>query len=200
MIAVSITSNTLEDALKDIQIAKNSGANLAELRIDYMDKPDLKKLISASVLPVIVTNRCKEEGGYFNGSEEQRIAYLMAAARLHAAYIDIELKHMPGEFDKNSSKLIVSYHNFSETPQNLKEIYNQIANTDADIVKIATMAKTKSDAGRMIGLIEYAPKPIIGICMGELGKITRQHPKNYLTFKCLPGKASAPGQLTINEL
>jgi len=49
-------------------------------------------------------------------------------------------------------------------------------------------------------LIEHANKPIIGICMGEFGKKTRLHPKNYLTFACLPGKASASGQITIDEI
>lgn len=195
--AVAITAKTLEEALKDAQIAKNCGADLVELRIDYMNNPDLRKLIPGAGLPVIVTNRCKEEGGYFDGCEEHRIAYLMAAASLYAAYLDIELRHMPGEFDKKASKIIISYHNFSETPSNLKDIYREILYKGPDIIKIATMANNKSDVNRMIDLIESADKPIIGIGMGELGWKTREHPKNYLTYKCLPGKASAPGQKTI---
>jgi 3-dehydroquinate dehydratase len=52
----------------------------------------------------------------------------------------------------------------------------------------------------MISLIEKADKNLIGISMGELGKRTRLHLKNYLTFACLPGKASAPGQYIIDEI
>jgi len=149
-IAIPITAKTIEDALNDIETAKNSGADIAELRIDYMNQPNLRALISNSKLPVIVTNRCKEEGGYFNGSEEHRIAYLMAAANLCADYIDLELSCLPGEFNKKDSKLIVSYHNFFETPSNLKEIYRGISDKNADIVKIATMANDESDASRMM--------------------------------------------------
>jgi 3-dehydroquinate dehydratase/shikimate dehydrogenase len=198
-IAVPITSN-MEESLKDMETAYEAGADIVELRIDSIADINLEKLIFYSSLPVIATNRVKSEGGNFNGSEGQRIMLLEEAVNLGANYVDLELNYLPENFDKRASKLIVSYHNFAETPENLDEIYKKICDKNADIVKIATKANNEFDVDRMIDLIEYSKKDIIGICMGELGKRTRLHPKNYLTFACLPGKESAPGQMTLEEL
>ena len=206
LLAVPIIAKTDKEALADMEKAITAGADILEFRIDYMPKivsADLKNFIYNSSLPAIVTNRARDEGGYYTGTERRRIELLEDAAYLKAHYVDIELRHMPKSFNKNSSKLIVSYHDFKSTPENLEEIYRKILDAGADIIKIATKANYGKDVKRMNNLIEMSyksGKPIIGICMGELGRETRFHPKNYLTFPCLPGKNSAPGQVTIEEM
>ena len=198
---VPITAKTVEEAIADIKEVKSSIADGLELRLDYLSKIDLATLLyECGRFPVIVTNRHRDEGGYFQGREEERISYLSRAAELGATYVDIEYRHrLP--FDKKKSKLIISYHNFQETPANLREIYKKIVKAKPDIVKIVTRANTEDDSKRMIRLIERARKPIIGICMGELGVSTRKHEWNYLTFAALnEEKRSAPGQLTLEEM
>ncbi|OIP76281.1 MAG: hypothetical protein AUK09_02325 [Parcubacteria group bacterium CG2_30_36_38] len=189
----------MKKALKDIKEASKS-ADFIELRIDYLKRPDLKRLLSSSSVPMIVTNRAQDEGGHFKGTEEKRLSSLKKAIDLGAAYIDIELSHYI-KLEKKRTKIIVSYHNFYETPINLKEIYQKILAKKADIVKIACKANNKKDVKRVIKLLESSRKDMIGICMGEIGKITRLHPKNYLTFACLnTAEGSAPGQFTIDEM
>lgn len=109
-----------------------------------------------------------------------------------------------------TTKLIVSYHNFYYTPENIDMItkYDKIAGTSADIIKIATFAKNLDDSIRMLNLIsrtnDSKKKPLIGICMGEKGMITREWGPvygGYLTFASIDDKtASAPGQISIARL
>lgn len=201
-IAIPITASTMDEALEDIDKAAEV-ADIIELRIDYMQNPDLERLLAHSSLPKIVTNRTQYEGGKFQGSEEKRIAYLQEAISLGVEYVDIELNHFR-PLDKKSTRLIVSYHNFEQTPEDLDEIYKRIVNKGADIVKIATKAQNYEDNLRMLNLIANSDRDTIGICMGKEGIITRVLGPvygGYLTFASLgEGKSSAPGQLTADEL
>ena len=217
-IAVSITGQTLDQALKDIEVAEKKQPDILELRIDFMQdlsESALDKLIAACSLPVIVTNRHKSEAGPdpragFDGPEEQRIAYLQQAIALGAEHIDIEACHYHASHyspsDKRKTNLIVSYHDFIQTPERLIDMYKAIQRRvkKTAIIKFATQANTPEDVRRMMELIEYANAqhtPIIGICMGELGRETRLHRGNYLTFACLSEEqASAGGQYTVEQI
>ena len=201
-IAIPITATSMDEALKDMDKAAKV-ADIIELRIDYMDSPDLKKLIGYSQIPKIVTNRTEYEGGRFHGSEKDRMAYLQEAINLGVEYVDIELNYYQ-QLDRKKTKLIISYHNFEQTPNNLDEIYKSIVRKNPDIVKVATMAKNYGDSLKMLDLIFGADKDIIGICMGQEGVITRIYGPalgGYVTFASLgEGKSSAPGQLNVGEL
>jgi 3-dehydroquinate dehydratase/shikimate dehydrogenase len=121
-----------------------------------------------------------------------------------AEYLDVEsyIFSNYGPFQKQ--KLIISHHDFKETPQNLKELHRKMSDSHADIVKIATRANSPDDCSRMLDIIALSEKPTIGICMGPLGVGTRVLGPlfgGYLTFASLSNeKASAPGQLTVEEL
>ncbi len=204
-IAVPITSKTMEEALYDIETASKV-ADILELRIDYMKRPDLGRLLSSSPIPKIVTNRIKYEGGRFEGSEDQRYACLQEAVELGAEYVDIELNYFR-QMPRKTTKLIVSYHNFDNTPENLGEIHRKLVGSGADIAKIATKANNYQDSLRMLNLISQVRaegRDIIGLCMGKEGIVTRVLGPvygGYLTFASLAeGKESAQGQITVDEL
>ncbi len=201
-IAIPITSESMDEALRDMDKAAKV-ADIIELRIDYMSDPNLERLLKHSQTLKIVTNRTKYEGGRFQGSEEQRVAYLEQAIVLGAEYVDIELDHYH-QLEKVNTKLIVSHHNFNETPKNLDDIYQRIAGKNPDIIKIATKANSLEDSLRMLSIIARANRDIIGICMGQAGMITRVYGPvigGYLTFASLgEGKSSALGQMNVNEL
>lgn len=201
-IAVPIIAESMDEALRDMDSAAKV-ADIIELRIDYLAKPNLERLLKHSQIPKIVTNRTQYEGGRFNGSEEKRISYLEEAIALGAEYVDIELNHYH-PLERTNTKLIVSWHNFESTPDNLDEIYRKIAGKNPDIIKIATEANSYQDSLRMLNLIAKSERDIIGICMGQNGIITRVYGLylgGYLTFASLePEKASASGQLSVDEL
>lgn len=180
---------------------------IVELRLDYLQRPDVKRLLYGSSLPKIATNRVKHEGGLFKGSEEERFSYLQEAVGLGVEYVDVEFDYFRLLQRGQTTKLIVSHHNQRETPANLQEIYRRMVYKKADIVKIATTANSQQDSLRMLQLIELARSEgvdIIGLCMGVEGIVTRIRGPQlgaYLTFAPLEkGKESAPGQITVDEL
>ncbi|HHT9136280.1 MAG TPA: shikimate dehydrogenase [Candidatus Wunengus sp. YC60] len=207
MICIPIISNNLADALHDMAEA-SSIADLIELRIDYIKNVDLKCLLERRTKPVIVTNRPVREGGKFDGNEEDRIALLKLAIQLQADYVDIEhdsIKHLCRDTEHRvPTKIIVSYHNFRETPGDLTDIHKRLCQSGADIVKIVTHANNITDNVRIYRILQQSRMPTISFCMGELGIISRILYKrfgSYLTFASLrAGKESAPGQIGIHEL
>ena len=210
MICVPIVTDNLEDTIKDMAEASKV-ADIIELRLDYLKKPDLKLLLERRTKPVIVTNRPVREGGKFDGSEEERISLLKLAIQLQADYVDIEhdsIQHISRgtvlRAPTSKTKIIVSYHNFSETPDNLSEVYNKLSQSIADVIKIVTYANDITDNVKIYQLLHQSKKPTISFCMGEYGIISRILYKrfgSYLTFASLQrGKESAPGQISIHEL
>lgn len=213
-IAVPIIERTTEEALnymeRVLKMAEKEDLPIEyiiELRLDCMERPDVKRLLRGFPLPKIATNRVKSEGGYFEGTEDERFGYLQEAAVLGAKYVDVELDYYREISRGPDTMLIVSHHNPSYTPENLQEIYRNIVEKGADIVKIATKANSAEDSSRMLDLISRAKSEgvqLIGLCMGELGLDTRVHGPllgAYLTFAPLDkGKESAKGQPTVNEL
>src|SRR3990172_6909981 len=207
MICIPIIANNLDDALHDMAEA-SMVADIVELRIDYIKDVDLKRLLEKRTKPVIVTNRPIREGGKFDGSEEERIALLKLAVRLQADYVDVEhdgIQHIRRDtVHRVPTKIIVSYHNFRETPGDLTDIYKKLSQSGADILKIITHANNITDNVRIYRLLQQSQMTLISFCMGELGIISRILYKrfgSYLTFASLrTGKESAPGQISIHEL
>src|SRR3989339_252245 len=210
-ICISVGAETNEKVISEIK--KCSNADIIELRLDYIKNPNLKSLLKAKK-PLIITNRKKSEGGFFPGSEKERLKLLKEAVKLGADYVDIELssgKKAIGDLIKikGKTKLIVSWHNFKETPDagKLSRIYSDIKKLNPDLVKIVTYANNITDNFRVFKLIKKAKRErteIISFCMGEKGEISRVLTTIYggfLTFAALSKeKATAPGQLSIDEL
>jgi 3-dehydroquinate dehydratase type I len=191
-------------------------ADLVELRIDRMPNAEMKRLLAARRIPVIVTNRSRQEGGGFAGTEEERVALLTEAVRLGADYVDIEAATDPALKAKlitalagGATRLIISWHDFSGTPPT-KFLEGKLAACMADspaIVKIVTHAGAAADCLRLLELIPEALRrgqAIAAFCMGEKGKISRIMAPllgSAISYASLePEEASAPGQLTIHEL
>jgi len=199
--------------LKDIQ--KAEGADLIELRLDYiknLNNKKLKSMIKHSKKPVIATCRKNGEGGFFNGSEAKRIEILKNAANIGADCVDIECSSDKKSIksiikNKKNAHIIVSYHNCKETPINIKNIYNNIKKLNPDLIKIVTNANSVTDNFGIFDLIKTAnneKRKIIAFCMGSYGEFSRilgiifGSRITYASVK--EGKESAPGQLTIDEL
>ena len=207
MICIPITAISTKDAVLEM-ISASKFADIVELRIDYL--PELQNAITCigeilkrTTKPVIITNRSEREGGKFNGSEQDRRHLLQKAIELKADYVDVEYDSIEQITERNSSKIIISHHNFKETPHNLNKIYNDICQHNPDIVKIVTYANDITDNIRIFELLKSAKVPTISFCMGELGYISRILTGKFggfLTFASLEkGKESAPGQLTADE-
>jgi 3-dehydroquinate dehydratase/shikimate dehydrogenase len=211
MICIPIVGPTQNKSLEDIAMAEPL-ADFLELRLDLMKDYDLGALLQAATKPCIVTNRTKREGGQFAGTEEERVNILKKAMDAGAEYVDIETS-TPKELLKpflesdHKSKIILSYHNFTDTPEELEHLYKIMCEMPADVIKIVTYARDITNNLAVFKLIYRAKKDdkkIIALCMGERGEISRILSPllgGFLTFGSLEtGKESAPGQITAVKL
>jgi 3-dehydroquinate dehydratase type I len=219
MICIPIVARTTEEAVA--QMAQSAAlADILELRIDQIADVDLQRLMSVrgNGTLVLVTNRRRDEGGGFLGTERERVRLLLDAVALGADYVDIEarterslLKEFMTQIEKQGHRTqwIISTHDFSGTPpeRTLRRRFNACRKLGADIVKIVTQAQTVEDNLKTLGLIPYARahnQAIIALCMGEQGKISRVMAPllgSSLSYASLEkGAESAPGQLTVAEM
>jgi 3-dehydroquinate dehydratase/shikimate dehydrogenase len=154
--------------------------------------------------PVIVTCRRERDGGKWIRSEEQRQLLLRQAIVAGCDYVDLE-EDIAGKVPRyGKTKRIVSYHDFSETPENLDALHARLASLDADVVKIATMVNHPHDNLRLLRLCKNAKVPTVAIGIGEIGTPSRVlckrfgAPFSYATFHA--ERAMAPGQLTFQQM
>ena len=211
MICIPIVGPSMQKALEDISAAEKI-ADIIELRLDLIARFDLPALMQATKLPLIVTNRTKLEGGQFKGSEEERVEILRQAIVAGVDYIDIETS-TPKELlqsvleNKSKTQVILSYHNLSNTLEDLEPLYEIMCDLPGDILKIVTYAQDINDNLKMFKLLERARienRKLIALCMGDNGEISRVLSPlfgGFLTFGSLEtGKESAPGQILASTL
>ena len=215
MITASIMPSSQKEATTLLEKALAKG-ELAEIRIDLINDLNLLEISNRfDKKRIIVTNRKKDEGGSFEGSESERISPLIDALKIGFGFIDIEyssiesLKNLISKKREFNSKtnIIISYHNFEETPENLKEIFLQIENQGHDIVKIVAYANDISDNLIIKALLSSKPnhsKKVISFLMGEKGEISRilcSSWGSYTSYAPLKGVGkTAPGQIPIEIL
>jgi 3-dehydroquinate dehydratase type I len=188
-------------------------AEMAEIRLDRLDFSIQQVKEIFSIHPRLIAT-CRPG----NISEIDRTELLLAAIEAGAAYVDIEIDAEIGSREtikaacrKRGCKLIVSYHNYENTPprEELKVLVNRCFSFGADVAKIACQVNCEADAARILSLYDFdyqanVDKKIVAIGMGEKGKITRPAslllgaPFTYASMST--GKESAPGQLTKQTL
>ncbi|MBN1257968.1 MAG: shikimate dehydrogenase [Planctomycetes bacterium] len=205
MICIPIVATSMDSAMIEIARACKEPADLIELRLDYLeDEVDVGALLQAARLPCIATCRPVREGGCYRGEEKKRLALLKLAAEAGAAYVDVEHDALANLTLPGNVKVIASYHNFDETPQNLAEIVKMLAALPCDIIKFVTLANKLTDNLKIWEALKACAKPAISFCMGELGEVSRVlalRQGSLLTFGSLAqGKESAPGQILARDL
>ncbi len=146
------------------------------------------------------------------GQEQRRKLLLNTGLEYGADFVDIELdsedkmlEEIGGSLGKFNAKLIISYHNFKETPvdSELIEIYEKAHEYNADIIKIACAVHTHEDNLRLLSFCVRYPSALV-IGMGPKGRLTRLLSPflgSPFTFACPDEQpAAAPGQLSYSRM
>jgi len=217
VICISIVPGTNEEALSLLARAL-PWADLVELRIDRIERPDLPLLLHVGKERILVTNRRRDEGGFFASCENRRMKLLREAIDLGARYVDIEARTGAAALGRlgkairaknGKTKLIVSHHDLKGTPsrQTLMKRLKACRALGADIVKIVTLAQKVEDNLRVLDLIPQAlgvGQDIIAFCLGAKGRLSRVAAPllgSCMSYASLEeGAESAPGQLTAQDM
>ena len=205
MICVSIGRGRHRSMIAEARHVAEQGAQLVELRLDYIRRAvNIKRLLANRRCPIIATCRREEDGGKWNSSNEDRMTLLRQAIAEGVDYVDLE-EDIAGQIPRyGTTKRIISYHNFVETPEDVQSIHKSLCQKDPDIVKIATLAHHPHDNLRLLQLSENSKVPTVAFCMGEQGTPSRLlsgrvgAPFTYATFH--EERALAPGQLSYRQM
>ncbi|AFK23196.1 type I 3-dehydroquinate dehydratase [Pyrococcus sp. ST04] len=204
MIAGVVLARTIKEA---VRIMNSTDADLYELRVDYLENTSDIDLLEPFSNKLIITVRSKEEGGFKELSDDERISLFESFLKISPAYIDIEFRSRIRYeairlAEEAGSKIILSYHDLLGTPdfESLLSLLHSIEDEDPDVVKIVTYARDKEDNLRIIKLYEHANN-LIAFCMGPVGKISRVVSLFYAPFTYASiFEEAAPGQLSVEEM
>ncbi|HBH48498.1 MAG TPA: hypothetical protein DDX98_07650 [Bacteroidales bacterium] len=203
MICVAISDKDYRKA-----IAILPGVEMAEIRLDLTEYDDeaIDVVFGQENANFIAT--CRPD----NMTEKEQYFKLRRAIEAGANYVDIELdasedqrKALIEVAKSNNCRVIISYHNFTETPgmRKLFDIADECYHKGADVAKIATKVNFFEDNARLISLYSVN-KPMVALGMGAAGKVSRIVAPLLgaeFTFAAEDGGAeTAPGQITYSKM
>ena len=211
---VSVMPKSLEEA-QAIDVTRYHDADIIEWRADFLPKEAILQVAPAifekfAGRELVFTLRTRAEGGQIELSSEEYVQMIKEVAQLYQPdYIDFEYFSYKDVFDQmlDFPNLVLSYHNFQETPENLMEILSELTSLNPKVVKIAVMAHTEQDVLDLMnftrGFKTLNPEQeYVTISMGKVGKVSRitsDVTGSSWSFASL-GEASAPGQISLSSM
>ena len=211
---VSVMPKSLEEA-QAIDVTRYHDADIIEWRADFLPKEAILQVAPAifekfAGRELIFTLRTRAEGGQIELSSEEYVQIIKEVAQLYQPdYIDFEYFSYKDVFDQmlDFPNLVLSYHNFQETPENLMEILSELTSLNPKVVKIAVMANTEQDVLDLMnftrGFKTLNPEQeYVTISMGKVGKVSRitsDVTGSSWSFASLD-EASAPGQISLSSM
>ena len=213
-IVVPIMPRSLADVAA-IDLERLTDADIIEWRADFLPKEEILKVAPAVFekfvgRELIFTLRTTSEGGNIDLSDQEYVALIKEVAALyHPDFIDFEYYSHKAVFEEmlDFPNLVLSYHNFEETPENFLEIMSELTSLSPAVVKMAVMPKTEQD---VLDVMNYTRgfktlntgQAYATMSMGDLGILSRLAGRitgSCWTFASLD-EASAPGQVPLASL
>ena len=213
-IVVPIMPRNLADVAA-IDLERLTDADIIEWRADFLPKEEILKVAPAVFekfvgRELIFTLRTTSEGGNIDLSDQEYVALIKEVAALyHPDFIDFEYYSHKAVFEEmlDFPNLVLSYHNFEETPENFLEIMSELTTLSPAVVKMAVMPKTEQD---VLDVMNYTRgfktlntgQAYATMSMGDLGILSRLAGRitgSCWTFASLD-EASAPGQIPLATL
>ncbi|HGQ0440207.1 TPA: type I 3-dehydroquinate dehydratase [Streptococcus pneumoniae] len=211
---VSVMPRSLEEA-QALDATRYLDADIIEWRADYLPKEAILQVAPAifekfAGRELVFTLRTRSEGGEIDLSPEEYIHLIKEVAQFYQPdYIDFEYYSYKDVFEEmlDFPNLVLSYHNFQETPENTMEILSELTILNPKLVKVAVMAHTEQD---VLDLMNYTrgfktlnpEQEYVTISMGKVGKISRitaDVTGSSWSFASLD-EVSAPGQISLASM
>ncbi|HEW1427479.1 TPA: type I 3-dehydroquinate dehydratase [Streptococcus pneumoniae] len=211
---VSVMPRSLEEA-QALDATRYLDADIIEWRADYLPKEAILQVAPAifekfAGRELVFTLRTRSEGGEIDLSPEEYIHLIKEVAQFYQPdYIDFEYYSYKDVFEEmlDFPNLVLSYHNFQETSENMMEILSELTILNPKLVKVAVMAHTEQD---VLDLMNYTrgfktlnpEQEYVTISMGKVGKVSRitaDVTGSSWSFASLD-EVSAPGQISLASM
>ncbi|MHA1608345.1 MAG: type I 3-dehydroquinate dehydratase [Candidatus Freyarchaeota archaeon] len=213
-VCVSVRADSEEGMLEKARRACDAGADLVELRLDYLKRRRVRvgRLLSDIGVPVIVTVRRRGEGGVFPFSEGERVKLIEKCVLSGPDFVDVEASTDPALLGRLVSlckevgvTLILSYHDFEATPtwSFLARKVDILFSLGCDVAKIVTLARRITDNLLLLKLASTKRRGrTVSFCMGRLGAVSRILCPLFgspFTYASLDDPV-APGQISVDVM
>ncbi|HZZ81906.1 MAG TPA: type I 3-dehydroquinate dehydratase [Gemmataceae bacterium] len=203
MICISINSESRRLALADMVNAKHFG-DILEIRLDRFGKsPDIGELIHAKPRPVLMACRRPEDGGYWDGTEDERLAILRQCIISKADYVEIELDVADEIRPFPGCKRVISYTNLRETPADIVDIYEEMRSKYPDVIKLVTLARTPEEAWPLVQILAKSTVPTVVVGLGKpgimLSILSKKLGAPWVYAALERGMEAYPGQPTVSD-
>ena len=213
-LVVSVMPKNLEEA-QGLDAMRYIDADIIEWRADFLPKEAILQVAPAifekfTGRELLFTLRTRAEGGEIDLSSEEYVQIIKDVAQLYQPeYIDFEYFGHKDVFEEmlDFPNLVLSYHNFQETPDNMMEILSELTSLTPKVVKVSVMAHTAQDVLDLMnftrGFKTLNPEQeYVTISMGKVGKVSRitsDVTGSSWSFASLDA-ASAPGQISLSNM
>lgn len=213
-LVVSVMPKSLEEA-QGIDAMRYIDADIIEWRADFLPKEAILQVAPAifekfAGRELLFTLRTRAEGGEIDLDSAEYVQIIKDVAQLYQPeYIDFEYFSHKDVFEEmlDFPNLVLSYHNFQETPDNMMEILSELTSLTPKVVKVSVMAHTEQDVLDLMnftrGFKTLNPEQeYVTISMGKVGKVSRitsDVTGSSWSFASLD-EASAPGQISLSSM
>ena len=214
-ICIALGLPTLDRLLENARREAEAGETFLEFRLDYLPEPEKGAQAISGFLKefpdcmVLATCRRRQNHGRFNGAMGDQLGILEIAVENGACAVDVEIETAELVASKltmfsGRAQLIVSYHNFENTPQ-IDQVIKRMTRIPADIYKLVTTARKPSDAARILAAAKSSSRVrMVVLAMGELGFPTRVLSTSWggvFTYAApMHAQGTAAGQVSARQL
>lgn len=205
MICISVTPTSRQLAKVDLLNAA-SRCDLIELCLDHLHRePDIPDLLGAVDKPVLVSCRRPQEGGHFQGSEEDRQKLLRQAIVAGPAYIELDFD-IAGSIPRfGNTQRVISYTSLDRPLKDVEEVFTEALRLNADIVKVTWPTPTLETAWPLLSAVSRKRTlPVVGLGIGEGGRtyslLGRKYGSPWIYAALEKGMEAWDGQPTVFEL
>ncbi len=143
--------------------------DLVELCLDHLLKePDVGDMLQGIPKPILVACRRPQDGGRFDGTEEERMTLLRQAIVAGPEYVELDLDTAPKVPRFGKTKRLISALSLQGPPEDLDAVYNQAVEAKADAIKFAWPAPTFEAVWPLLKIISQRREiPIVGLAVGR---------------------------------
>jgi 3-dehydroquinate dehydratase/shikimate dehydrogenase len=205
MLCISVAPVSRKLAKADLLNAAGQ-ADLIELCLDhFLKEPDVGDILQGIPKPIVVACRRAQDGGKFEGTDDERMTLLRQAIVAGPEYIELDLEMAAKVPRFGKTKRLISVTSLGGPPDDLDPIFEEAAAVKADAIKFAWPTPTFETAWPMIKILSQKRSlPVVGLGIGRgslalalLGRLL-DAPWSYAALE--RGLESVPGQPTVGDL
>jgi 3-dehydroquinate dehydratase/shikimate dehydrogenase len=181
-VCVTVTASTPRQLLAAAQTAARA-TRFVELRLDYLDRPESGLEVIAALrrrrVSCIATLRTMAAGGRFAGTPDEQLGLLRDAAKAGATLMDLELESAESlkaaavAYLRIAGPLMISFHDFQRTPDQLHAALERLRAFPAELYKLVTWARNHHDNAAVLRLLAGSRGKLVAFTLGDIGRPTR---------------------------